>query len=188
MDEKDRMTQHITVPNDRIGVIIGQKGSTKRLIEEKGGCELRIDSKTGRIEVYNAKDPLEELRIRDVITAIGRGFSPEKALRLMDEEELTLDIINLSSVAANEKEIKRISSRVIGTNGRMREYIEKMTGCNISVYGKTISIIGNPRGREIAHTGIQMLINGSPHGPVYSFLEKKHREMMEEELLHPTEE
>lgn len=182
------MTQHIRVPNDRIGVIIGHKGNTKKLIEEKGECKLQIDSKTGRVEIYDAKDPLEELRTRDVITAIARGFSPEKALRILDEEELTLDIINLSGVTANEKEIKRISSRIIGTNGRMREHIEKMTGCNISIYGKTISIIGNPKEKQTAHTSIEMLINGSPHGPVYSFLEKKHRELIEEELLRPTEE
>lgn len=182
------MTQHIRAPNDRIGVIIGQKGNTKKIIEEKGQCKLKIDSKTGMVQIHDAKDPLEELRTRDAIAAIARGFSPEKALRIMDEEELTLETINLSNIATNEKEIKRISSRIIGTNGRMREHIEKMTDCNISIYGKTISIIGKPKEKQTAHTSIQMLINGAPHGPVYSFLEKKYREMIEQELLHPRKE
>ncbi|OYT64213.1 RNA-processing protein [Methanosarcinales archaeon ex4484_138] len=142
------MTQHIRAPNDRIGVIIGQKGNTKKIIEEKGQCKLKIDSKTGMVQIYDAKDPLEELRTRDAIAAIARGFSPEKALRIMDEEELTLETINLSNIATNEKEIKRISSRIIGTNGRMREHIEKMTDCNISIYGKTISIIGKPKEKQ----------------------------------------
>jgi len=34
----------------------------------------------------------------------------------------------------------------------------------------------------VARAAIEMLLDGAPHGNVYSFLEKKHQELAKEEL------
>jgi ribosomal RNA assembly protein len=48
--------------------------------------------------------------------------------------------------------------------------IEKCSGCSLSVYGKTVSLIGNYEQLNIAREAVQMIIRGSKHSKVYGFL------------------
>lgn len=171
-----KMTTYIKIPVERVGVIIGPNGSIKKIIEKKSTAKMNIDSETGSVELSLPEDPLKAMRTADVIKAIGRGFSPEKALRLFDDEMLTLEILDISTIVSTPKELQRLRGRIIGKSGKSREIIENLTGCKISVMGKTVSILGHTDQILIARTGIEMLIKGSPHGPVFSYLEKKRRE------------
>ena len=175
------MTQYVMIPHERIGVLIGPQAAVKRAIEERTGCELRISSSTGTVEIGHA-DPLMVLRTREIVLAIGRGFNPKKAMRLFDDEALVFEIIDISEYASSEKDIKRVNGRIIGAGGKMREHFEVMTGSSISIYGKTVSIIGYPEQNRVVRTGIEMLINGSPHGTVYNFLERKHKSLKQQEM------
>lgn len=170
------MIEHIKVPLDRIAVLVGPKGSIKELIEEKSTAKLNIDSKSGGVEISNPQDPLKGMRAKEAVTAIARGFSPEKALRLLDDENLMFETIDLSDIARTEKDLQRIKGRIIGTKGKSREIFETLTNVHISVYGKTVCLIGYPEQNGIARAGIEMLLKGSSHGPVYKFLEKKKSE------------
>ncbi len=76
----------------------------------------------------------------------------------------------------------RVKGRIIGKDGRSREIMERLSGARVSVYGKTVSILGYPEQIRVARTAIEMLLDGAPHGNVYSFLEKKHRDLAKEEL------
>jgi ribosomal RNA assembly protein len=171
------MTEHIKIPLDRIAVLVGPGGSTKALIEEKSTSMLSIDSQTGDVEIMEPKDPIKGLRAKEAIQAIARGFSPEKALRLFDEDLLMFETIDLSNIARTEKDLQRLRGRIIGKAGKAREIFETLTGVRISVYGKTISLLGYPEQNAVARAGIDMLLEGSTHGPVYKFLEKKHSEI-----------
>jgi len=163
----------IKIPTDRIGVLIGSDGSVKKIIEKESTGRLIIDSKTGEVELTDVKDPLKGMRGMDVIKAIARGFSPERAFSLFEDDMLFLDIIDLSEYASTPKALERIKGRIIGSKGRTRETIENYTNTKISVYGKTVSLIGYPEGIRAARNAIGMLIRGSPHGAVYRFLEKR---------------
>ncbi len=174
-----KMTTYVKVPMDRVAVIIGPAGNTKALIEKKSTASLNIDSQTGSIEITDPDDPLLAMRAGEVIKAIGRGFSPEKVIRLFDDDMLTVEIMDLSHIANTSKELKRLKGRIIGKGGKSREIFENLTGCKISVMGKTVSLLGHLDQILVARTGIEMLIKGSPHGPVFSFLEKKRRELKE---------
>ncbi|HJJ50507.1 MAG TPA: RNA-processing protein, partial [Methanocorpusculum sp.] len=66
--------------------------------------------------------------------------------------------------------------RIIGREGKAREQIENMTGALVSVYGKTVGIIGMPDQMNDAHTAVTMLINGSDHNTVFNFLDRKKKE------------
>ncbi len=167
------MNEHIKIPLDRVAVLVGPKGSIKVLIEEKSTAPINIESSTGDVEIMDAKDALKGLRAREVIHAIARGFSPEKALKLFDDDNLMFETIDLSTRAMTEKDMQRLKGRIIGRAGKTREAFEEITNVRISVYGKTISIIGYPEQNEVARAGIDMLLKGSTHGPVYKFLEKK---------------
>lgn len=169
---------HIKIPADRIGVLVGPTGSVKSTLEEKTGSEMVIDSDTGAVEIMAGDDPIMAMRLAEVVRAIGRGFSPERAYPLLEDEMLMLDVIDLSRVCNTKTDMARIKGRIIGKDGRTREITEKLTGVGISVYGKTVAMIGGPEQIRIARAAIEMLLDGAPHGAVYGFLEKKNQELV----------
>ncbi|MGA3358801.1 MAG: KH domain-containing protein [Halobacteriota archaeon] len=174
------MIEYLKVPKDRIGVIIGTHGSTKAQIEEKGEVMLDIDSVEGTVSIES--DSLSILNATEVINAIARGFSPEKAFRIFEDEQITLDIIDLSKVTDTPKELKRIMGRIIGKEGRTREALENLTGANVSIYGKTVSTIGYVDQIQTVRKAIEMLAEGSKHAAVYSFLERKRQELKRSQM------
>lgn len=176
------MTEHIKIPLERVAVLVGPKGNIKELIGKKSTAMLNIDSESGDVEISNPTDPLMGMRAKEVVQAIARGFSPEKALKLFDHDLLMFETIDLSNIARTEKDLMRIRGRLIGKDGKTREIFETLTGAYISVYGKTVSLIGYPEQNTVARTGINMLLEGSAHGPVYSFLEKKKSDLKRAEL------
>ena len=173
---------HIKIPQDRIGAVIGPKGRVKELIERKSTATLDIGSESGVVEVIQGDDPIASMRAADVVQAIGRGFNPDKAIEFLDDDMLMLDVMDLSQVANTPKELLRLKGRIIGKGGKTREIAETMIGVKISIYGKTASVIGHPDQNHIIRTAIEMLINGSNHGSVYSFLEKKRNELLRSQL------
>lgn len=166
------MKEYVKIPPERIAVIIGPNGEVKEFIEEKSATNINIDSQTGDVEI-DIKDPIKGLRIKDVVNAIAGGFSPEKAFLLFDEDLLMFETIDLSNIAKTEKDLGRIKGRMIGSTGKTREVFENLTGVFISVYGKTISLIGYSEQNNVARAGIDMLLKGSTQKVVYKFLEKK---------------
>jgi ribosomal RNA assembly protein len=176
------MIEHIKIPLERVAVLVGPDGGTKELIEEKSTTTVNIDSQSGDVEILEPKDPIKGMRAKEVIQAIARGFSPEKALQLFDDDLLMFETIDLSDIARSEKDLMRIKGRIIGRGGRTREVFETLTEARISVYGKTICLIGYPEQNAVARAGINMLLEGSTHGPVYKFLEKKKSELKRAKL------
>ena len=90
-----RSEEHIKIPVDRIAVIIGKDGEVKKKIETLTQSSIEIDSTEGIVHIMNTPEtdnPLSVWKARDIIQAIGRGFSPERALRLADEE-MFLEVI-----------------------------------------------------------------------------------------------
>ena len=173
--------EFLRIPKERVAVVIGKKGQTKKEIEDRTKTKIEIDSETGEVFISATKeteDPLAVWKARDVIMAIGRGFSPERAFRLFNEGE-TLEILNLTDIiVGNDKNaLPRVRGRIIGRKGRTREIIEEMSGADVSVYGKTVAIIGNPIQVEIAKTAVEKLAKGSPHGVVYKYLERRKKDL-----------
>lgn len=176
----------VRIPKERVGALIGPEGKTKKTIEEKLSVELQIESETGGVTVTLAEkteDPSLLFRAKDVITAIGRGFSPEHAFRLIRDEETVLDVIDLRTIfGRSESDLKRVKGRIIGMNGKTRRIIEELTDTNVCVYGHTVSLIGNVEQVQVAREAIQMLINGSQHSTVYRFLHRKRRDLKKKML------
>lgn len=176
-----RANTFLKIPRERVGVLIGPEGKTKKHIEEKLSVELQIDSEAGDVIIAlaeKADDPSTLFKAKDLVTAIGRGFSPEHAFRLVRDEEAMLDLIDLRSVfSKSDADIKRVQGRIIGMNGKTRRIIEELTDTSVSVYGHTVGIIGTVEQVQIAREAIEMLVKGSMHGTVYRFLQRKRREL-----------
>ena len=157
------MIDSVKIPGMRMAVLIGKNAATKRMIEKTLGVKLDI-----RDGVSIEGEPLNVMDAKNVVLAIGRGFSPENAILLASEEN-TLCIIYLSK---DEKKQKRLKSRIIGEAGRTRENIERITGVHISIYGKTVAIIGEYEAVDITRQAIEQFMKGFSHRSVYAFLEK----------------
>ena len=181
-----RPSTFVKIPKSRIGALIGPNASTKELIEKKLGISLDVDSKSGDIRISlssEAADPSMLFRAKEVVLAIGRGFSPEKAGRLLDDEEAMLMVVDLRDfVGRSESDIKRLSGRIIGREGKTRRLLEELTDTYVSVYGHTISIIGAIEEAEIARQAIEMFIRGRLHTSVYRFLHAKRRELKKKKM------
>jgi ribosomal RNA assembly protein len=176
----------VRIPKERVGVLVGPDGKVKQHIEEKLMVELQVESEAGGVTIRlleKATDPSVLFRAKDVVTAIGRGFSPEHAFRLIRNEDEIFDFINLREVfGRSESDIKRVKGRVIGANGKTRKLIEELTDASVVVYGHTIGFIGTFERLDVAKNAVQMLIDGSQHHTVYKYLQKKRVEFKKQML------
>jgi ribosomal RNA assembly protein len=168
------VSDSVKIPSDRIAALIGTKGNSKKKIEELTNCTLDIDSESGEIEIDASKQGSDFYSSRTIIRAVGRGFSPETALLLLDDDML-LDVIPLEEYM-DKGQFESKKARVIGKKGSIREELARKTECEISVYGKTISIIGNQINMPLCRKAIEMLLEGASHNSTFQFIEKKSQE------------
>jgi len=171
-------TLYARIPDDRVGVLIGPGGRTKRTIASATATEIAIDAAEGEVRLVSPDtDPMGVIKARDIVLAIGRGFSPERAMRLLKENTFfgVLDI-KLTTGHREKAALRRIRSRVIGTRGRARTRIEELSGCSVSVYGSTVALIGEEEQLERATRAVELLLKGSEHSTVFHLLARLKRD------------
>ncbi|MEK6930973.1 MAG: KH domain-containing protein, partial [Thermoproteota archaeon] len=92
-------------------------------------------------------------------------------------------VIDLREFAGKSNaNIERIKGRIIGEGGKARKNMENLTGTHISVYGKTVSIIGDTSKLRLVVDAISSISNGSIHGAVYNKLEAANRKNKQEKM------
>ncbi len=164
----------VLVPSERIGVIIGKNGKVKKEIEKRLGVKIRVEPEDNEVIIERDESNPEGLKAREVIKAIARGFSPEKAFKLF-YDDYYLEVITITDFVSKGS-LERIRGRLIGRKGKARRKIEELTNTYISIYGKTVSIIGDIEGLRDAKEAILGLIQGKQHNTVFRALERKKRE------------
>ena len=172
----------IRIPNERIAVLIGRTGRVKARIEESCSVMLEIDGGTGEVLIRadGNVEQIQPFKSVEIVQAIGRGFSPENAMRLLEDDNM-LHVMDLREFAGKSSaNIERIKGRIIGEGGKARRNVENLSMTKISVYGKTVAVIGSPVRLKLAVDAISSISNGRMHGAVYSRLEAANkREKME---------
>ena len=176
----------IRIPKERVGILIGPEGKVKAYIEEQMQVKLEIDSEDGGVRIVlseNSPDPSILLRAKAVVTAIGRGFAPEVAFRLIRNEDEIFDLVDLRlTFGRSDSDIKRIKGRLIGSEGKTRRLIEELTEANVAIYGHTVGLIGTFEEVDAARNAVQMIIEGCEHKTVYRYLQRKRTELKKEKL------
>ncbi len=169
---------YLRIPAERVGVLIGPGGETKARIQERTGVHLEIDSSSGEVTVdeSHANDPAEALKVRDLVMAVGRGFSEERAFRLL-KEDIYFEAFDIKDFAHSRNRLAQIKARMIGTRGKTRRIVEELTSVDMSVYGHTVALIGEAFHLAIAREAVEMLLRGSEHNTVYRFLERKREQI-----------
>ena len=157
--------EEVSIPDERKPILIGKDGKTKVEIEKATSTHIKVT------DFILIEGPVEGLlKAKNVIQAIARGFSPEHAFVLLDEQ-YQIDIISLNHEKENTR--KRLFARIIGRKGQSKKIIEKETNTQISVYGKTISIIGLPEDIDAARQAIEAILDGKTHAYAYSLMKNE---------------
>jgi ribosomal RNA assembly protein len=173
----------VRIPLDRVGVLIGKKGETKTRIEESCSVNVAVDGKSGEVTIRSESVEADPFRAFNVVEAIARGFSPPRALKLLDQD-MALEVLDIRDYAGkSENNMERIKGRIIGLHGKSRRVIEELTKCDVSVYGKTVAIIGEPTELRLAKDAIEKLATGSQHKSVYNMLQRERTKRKQERIL-----
>ena len=175
--------RYLKIPLERVGVLIGHNGEVKKELEVKSGIKITVDSREGEVvlDEHESSDPLMIIKLENIVRAIGRGFSPENAFLLFDDDS-DFFIFNLYDyVGKKPNHIRRLKSRIIGKEGKTKHVLEELTDSKISVYGHTISIISDMMRMNILKKSIDMLLTGSKHATVYRFVEAQMKELRQAE-------
>ncbi len=170
------MISTVMIPDERKNILIGKNGYTRKRIEQKTRTKIEIGN-----DVKIEGESLDVMKTEQIIKAIGRGFTPRKALILLDDEyQLTV----ISLVGETQNTIKRLFARVIGRDGKTRRRIEQDTRTVISVYGKTVAIIGKSNELDYARNAVEQILRGRSHGYVYKRLDcsKRKRQKQKPEI------
>jgi ribosomal RNA assembly protein len=180
-------TLYARIPEDRVGVVIGAGGRTRQEIARQTATEVHVDAAEGEVRLSGPDtDPMGVLKARDIVLAIGRGFSPQRAMRLLRADTF-LGILDIKFTTGKKEKaaLRRIRSRVIGAGGRARERIEELSGCAVSVYGSTVALIGTEEQLERGTRAVEMLLKGSEHSTVFHFLARLRRDAEVAEAMAP---
>ena len=169
-------TDYLKIPQNRVGALIGKNGEVKKSVEKLTGTVLDIDSDEGTVYITpreDMEDPLGVWNANHIVKAIARGFNPDVAMKLI-HDDIYLEVMKLPLyIGKSKKALSRYKGRIIGTNGKTRELITELADVDMAVYGKTVSLISEMENILVAKEAIEMILNGSRHKSVYSFLENK---------------
>lgn len=172
-------TEYLKIPLDRVGPLIGTKGEVKKEIERLTGTSLFVNSDDGTVSISadeNMEDPFGVLKSYDIVKSIGKGFNPETAIKLNDDD-LYLEVVKLNSyINESEKELDRQIAKIIGKKGIVVKNISSMAEISIKVYNEEVSLIGEFENVMTAKKAVEMLLNGVPHKTVYNFLKTEQKE------------
>ncbi|HJT86107.1 MAG TPA: KH domain-containing protein [Nitrososphaeraceae archaeon] len=176
----------LRIQKERIGAIIGKKGSVKEEIEKKCKISIVIDSEYGDIILKsnntNFLNIMDLNKALEIVMAISKGFSPERAFNLFKEDN-SLEIIDLRDyVGKSPNSLSRVKSRLIGEKGKSRRTIEELTGSYISIYGHYIGIIGTSDQINLTLEAITRICSGRSHKNVYNFLQEIRRKAKIEKM------
>jgi len=170
----------IRIPADRIGVLIGPSGKTRKRIEATFNVSITVESETGNVDIVlqpDHSDVSQLFTVKNVIQAIGRGFNPQNALKLVDEDNDILVIDLEEYVGSNRNAQNRVKGRIIGKEGKSRELLQELSECLVSVYGGTVALIGPIEMLPVAKEAVEMLLEGKFHKTVWNHLYAYRRKM-----------
>jgi ribosomal RNA assembly protein len=178
---QDEYSYELKIPVERVAVLIGKKGDIKKEIESLTQTDLDVDSKEGDIAI-KGKDAIKLFSAREIIRAIGRGFNPDIAKRLI-RQDYGFELMSIMDYANTKNDMTRLKGRVIGEEGKARRVIEELTDTHICVYGKTVGIIGSVEDIPNARWAVDSLLAGGLHRNVYKCLEKKKSDKSKKEMF-----
>jgi ribosomal RNA assembly protein len=165
--------REVRIPEERVGNLIGEGGSNMERVEERTETELSVED-DNLVEIEGSG--LGLMDAQRIVKAIGRGFGIDEAVKLA-RQDYALHVMDVGDYASTQNSVDRLKGRVIGRDGDAKRHIEKEADVEMSVYGSTVSIIGEMRKIEVVIQVVESLLNGSSHSTAYKVFDRN-RELL----------
>ena len=162
------MEKIVSVPDKRIGLVLGKEGNVKKNIEKTLGVALTVLEGTVKI---TGEDSLAVMKASEVVRAIGFGFPKEEAFDLFRDESQMM-VFDLSE-AVPESQLRRVCGRIIGEKGKTKKLLEKKLELHILVTGDRVAGIGDPLRLQVLREVLEKLVRGATHASAYKHLDRK---------------
>jgi len=170
---EDKVTFVVAVDEDRVGVIIGARGTIERRIERMFKVKIKINPSRGEVLIISSRDNIDgALKAKTAIEAISLGIPPNLALSMIEKPDYVLEIVNIEDYARGKSDVRRIKSRLIGRQGRIRMKIEDELNVKIAIKNKHVAIIGHYLDVMAAKEAIVAICRGSKYGRVMRKIEE----------------
>lgn len=165
--------EKFAIEKEKIGIIVGKKGATKKFLEKELGVKIKISS-SGNVTIDG--NTLEAYLAFTILDAICFGFPVRQAIQLKDPD-YSFEIIELKNFAKSKQRTKEIKGRLIGKAGKVKETIQHLGGIflHVSEVQNKIGVIGKIEDVLVAKEAIQALLRGAKHGRIFKWLEHKER-------------
>lgn len=161
------MIDFVAIPQLRLKALKKAKGRLEELTQLKIGFNDEVS--------IEGDDSLTIFRMKEVVKAFGRGFDLDTAINMLDDE-WKLELIEIQDFFGKSRDrLITLKGRVIGKGGKTKMMIENLADVKLSVYGKTVGIVGQWDRVAIAKEAVEMLLSGSMHSTIYRFLERHRR-------------
>ncbi|MGI0141164.1 MAG: KH domain-containing protein [Candidatus Micrarchaeales archaeon] len=160
--------QQVLIPIKRVKLL---DKKTLESISKRLNCKIHIEDEN---QVVIEGDAYDEYNAKNIISAFGRGFDMNQAYTLLSEEYFFTPI-NLKEMFRNKDQLMRVKGRIIGENGKTKEYIEAVSGAKLCIYENTVSLIGTIEQIKVANVAINILLEGGTHKKAYRVMEKARR-------------
>lgn len=163
--------EKLVIEKEKVGIIIGKKGATKKLLEQELDIKLTI-SKHGEITIGG--DAMKTFLSIIVLQAMCLGFSVDKALQLKNPDYV-FEIIDVKNFAKTKVRVKEVKGRLIGRQGRVKKTIENLGNVLLCISETKIGIIGKTEDVLMTKDAIQSLLRGAQQARIFKWLENKGR-------------
>ncbi|MDP1728952.1 MAG: hypothetical protein Q8L27_01980 [archaeon] len=139
----------------------------KKQIEN--ALKVKISTKNGSVLIEG--EPANEMIAKEMIEAMGLGFSIIQVLDLKNDD-FSFQKIPIKSIS-HRKDLSQVRARIVGTKGRALKNLEFLTGCELVMHDNYMGIIGHNEDVKKAAYALRKLIGGSKHSNVYAYLEEE---------------
>ena len=135
-------------------------------LEEKLEVKLSLINK----HLFIEGDSFHKYEAYVILEALQFGFSAQTSLTLLQENR-SFKKIPIKSFTRRKK-LSDVRARIIGTKGKTKNTLEKISGCKLIINENNIGIIGPSVQVESVTSALASLIRGAKHSNVYYFLEQ----------------
>ena len=161
------MEKIISVPDERVGFVVGKEGQVKKNIETT--LHVRLEISEGTVKITG--ESLDVMKAVDIVKAIGLGFPKEEAFDLF-RDEIQMMVLDLTD-AVSESQLRRVCGRIIGERGKTKSLLEKKLRSHIIVTGDEVAAIGSASRLQIFREVIEKIVRGASHASAYKHLDRK---------------